>query len=70
MSKNIPKTGKKVRPKTAVKGKRFLSQVPQAKSEARKDSRSLVLPILPKRGRRSANEKQRQDRITVGEDRP
>ena len=24
MSKNIPRTGKKVRPKTAVKGKRFL----------------------------------------------
>jgi ribosomal protein L37AE/L43A len=24
MSKNFPKTGKKVRPKTAVKGKRYL----------------------------------------------
>ncbi len=47
MAKNFPRTGKKVRPKTAIKGKRFLvRQMPQAKPETCKNSRPLVLPEL------------------------
>ncbi len=48
MAKNFPRTGKKVRPKTAVKGKRYhCAIVPQTKSEAGQDARSVVLPELP-----------------------
>ena len=45
MARNILRTGKKMRPKTAVKGKRFrLRQVPQEKPETCQDPRPLVLP--------------------------
>ena len=41
---NIPKSGKKSRPKTAVKGKRYHCASAAAQPAAGKDARALVLP--------------------------
>ena len=44
MAKNFPRTGKKIRPKTAVKGKRYLcATCRQEKPEARQDPGPVVL---------------------------
>ena len=49
MPRRDPSSGKKNRPKTAMKGKRYLCQVPQTEPDAGQDARPLVLPEVPRR---------------------